>query len=98
MWPWRWWRGGGLSRAGLPGHEHRWRAGAVVGKSDVVEIDRHQLGAARQELWPSIGNVRTTNPIESTFATVRLRTAKTKGCLSRNTALTTPKPTGLASV
>ena len=28
-----------------------------------------------------------TNPIESTFATVRLRTTKTKGCLSRKTAL-----------
>ncbi|MCX6090655.1 MAG: hypothetical protein NTX88_09880 [Candidatus Atribacteria bacterium] len=27
--------------------------------------------------------LRTTNPIESTFATVRLRTDKTKGCLSR---------------
>ncbi len=27
-------------------------------------------------------HVRSTNPIESTFATVRLRTAKTKGCLS----------------
>jgi putative transposase len=26
---------------------------------------------------------RTTNPIESTFATVRLRTAKTRGCVSR---------------
>ena len=33
-------------------------------------------------------HIRTTNPIESTFATVRLRTAKTKGCLSRMTALT----------
>ena len=32
-------------------------------------------------------HVRSTNPIESTFATVRLRTAKTKGCLSRQTAL-----------
>ena len=32
-------------------------------------------------------HVRTTNPIESTFATVRLRTNKTKGCLSRKTAL-----------
>jgi transposase-like protein len=32
-------------------------------------------------------HVRTTNPIESTFAIVRLRTAKTKGCLSRKTAL-----------
>ena len=33
-------------------------------------------------------HLRTTNPIESTFATVKLRTAKTRGCLSRNTALT----------
>ncbi len=33
-------------------------------------------------------HLRTTNPIESTFATVRLRTIKTKGCLSRKTALT----------
>ncbi len=32
-------------------------------------------------------HVRTGNPIESTFATVRLRTDKTKGCLSRQTAL-----------
>jgi putative transposase len=28
-------------------------------------------------------HVRTTNPIESTFATVRLRTTKTRGCVSR---------------
>ena len=28
-----------------------------------------------------------TNPVESTFATVRLRTDKTKGCLCRATAL-----------
>lgn len=33
-------------------------------------------------------HIRTTNPIESTFATVRLRTTKTKGCLSRMTAFT----------
>ncbi len=32
-------------------------------------------------------HLRSTNPIESTFATVRLRTYKTKGCLSRKTAL-----------
>ena len=32
-------------------------------------------------------HIRTTNPIESTFATVRQRTVKTKGCLSRKTAL-----------
>lgn len=33
-------------------------------------------------------HIRTTNPIESTFATVKLRTAKTRGCLSRKTAFT----------
>ncbi|EBA09094.1 putative transposase [Sagittula stellata E-37] len=32
-------------------------------------------------------HIRTTNPIESTFATVRHRTGKTKGCLSRQTGL-----------
>lgn len=33
-------------------------------------------------------HIRTTNPIESTFATVRLRTVKTKGCGSRMATLT----------
>ena len=33
-------------------------------------------------------HLRTTNPIESTFATVRLRTKKTKGCGSRIATLT----------
>jgi len=33
-------------------------------------------------------HIRTTNPIESTFATVRLRTKKTKGCGSRIACLT----------
>lgn len=32
-------------------------------------------------------HIRTTNPIESTFATVRHRTRRTKGCLKRNTAM-----------
>ena len=36
------------------------------------------------EHWVSI---RTTNPIESTFATIRHRTRQTRGCLSRNTML-----------
>jgi len=31
--------------------------------------------------WQSL---RTTNPIESTFATIRHRTRRSKGCLSRN--------------
>lgn len=34
--------------------------------------------------WQSI---RTTNPIESTFATIRHRTKRSKGCLSRTTML-----------
>ena len=36
------------------------------------------------EYWK---HVRTSNPIESTFATVRHRTKRTKGCLSRKTGL-----------
>jgi transposase-like protein len=35
--------------------------------------------------WP---HLRTSNPIESTFATVRLRTERTKGCGSRQATLT----------
>ena len=37
------------------------------------------------EHWP---HLRTTNPIESTFATVKLRTAQTRGCLTRQPTLT----------
>jgi putative transposase len=33
-------------------------------------------------------HLRTTNPIESTFGTVRLRTKRTKGCGTRNACLT----------
>ena len=32
--------------------------------------------------------LRMSNPIESTFATFNLRTAKVRGCFSRNTVLT----------
>jgi transposase-like protein len=58
------------------------KATACLGK------DREQLLAFYDfpaEHWK---HIRTTNPIESTFATVRLRTDKTKGCLSRDTVLT----------
>jgi len=53
-----------------------------------LEKDRDELLAFYDfpaEHWQ---HIRTTNVIESTFATVRLRTAKTQGCLSRATALT----------
>ena len=33
-------------------------------------------------------HIRTTNPIESTFSTVRLRTAKVRGCFSAKTVVT----------
>ena len=32
-------------------------------------------------------HIRTTNPIESTFATIRHRTKQAKGCVSRTTML-----------
>jgi hypothetical protein len=32
-------------------------------------------------------HLRTTNPIETTFATVRHRTVRSKGCLSNRTAI-----------
>jgi len=56
--------------------------------ADCLQKDQEALLAFYQfpaEHWQ---HIRTTNPIESTFATVRLRTAKTRGCLSRTTALT----------
>lgn len=53
-----------------------------------LEKDRSELMAFYDfpaEHWV---HLRTTNPIESTFATVRLRTAKVRGCFSRKTVLT----------
>jgi putative transposase len=41
--------------------------------------------------------IRTTNPIESTFATVRLRTAKTRGCVSRQSILSLVYRLGMSS-
>jgi len=56
--------------------------------ADCLAKDRDELLAFYDfpaEHWK---HLRTTNPIESTFATVRLRTAKTRGCFSRQTVLT----------
>ena len=39
-------------------------------------------------------HLRATNPIESTFATVRLRTGRTKGCGSRVACLTSDSNPG----
>ena len=43
--------------------------------------------AASTTFPPSIGSTRTINPIESTFATVRHRTIRSRDCLSNRTAL-----------
>src|SRR5262245_54442819 len=45
---------------------------------------RRTAGVLRLSGWK---HLRTTNPIESTFATVRHRTIRSKGCLSNKTAL-----------
>ena len=55
--------------------------------ADCLAKDRHALLAFYDfpaEHWK---HLRTTNPIESTFATVRHRTIRAKGCLSNKTAL-----------
>lgn len=55
--------------------------------ADCLRKDRHTLLAFHDfpaEHWK---HLRTTNPIESTFATARHRTVRSKGCLSNKTAL-----------
>ena len=56
------------------------KAAACLAKDRDVLLTFYDFPA---EHWK---HIRTTNPIESTFATVRLRTHRTKGCLSRKTA------------
>jgi putative transposase len=56
--------------------------------TDCLQKDKEELLAFYDfpaEHWV---HLRTTNPIESTFATVRHRTYKAKGCFSRTTILT----------
>ena len=51
--------------------------------ADCLKKDREELLAFYDFPAEQWAHLRTTNRIESTFATVRLRTAKTRGCLSR---------------
>jgi transposase-like protein len=55
--------------------------------ADCLAKDRTALLAFYDFPAPHWHHIRTTNPIESTFATVRLRTAKTRGCVSRTSIL-----------
>ena len=56
--------------------------------TDCLEKDKEELMAFYDFPAEHWGHIRTTNPIESTFATVRHRTYKSKGCFSRTTILT----------
>ena len=62
-----------------------------------LEKDREELLAFYDFPADHWAHIRTSNPIESTFATVRLRTAKTRGCLSRSTLLTMVFKLGLSA-
>lgn len=56
--------------------------------AECLEKDREELLAFYDfpaEHWK---HIRTTNPVESVFSGVKMRTRKTRGSLSRNTALT----------
>ena len=55
--------------------------------TECLEKDREALLAFYDFPAEHWHHIRTTNPIESTFATVRLRTAKTRGCVSRGSIL-----------
>ena len=62
-----------------------------------LEKDREELLAFYDfpaDHWP---HIRTSNPIESTFSTIRLRTKKTPACVSRSTILTMVYKLGLSA-
>ena len=54
-------------------------------KNERTRYLRYAVAEGLAEHWI---HLRITNPIESTFATVRLRTVKTRGMLTRDTMLT----------
>ena len=62
-----------------------------------LEKDREELLAFYDFPADHWVHIRTSNPIESTFATVRLRTKKTRGCVSRTTILTMVFRLGLSA-
>ena len=54
---------------------------------DCLDKDKERLFTFYDFPAEHWAHLRTTNPIESTFATVRLRTVRTKGCGSRSATL-----------
>ena len=53
-----------------------------------LEKDREELLAFYDFPADHWAHIRANNPIESTFSTIRLRTKKTRACVSRTTILT----------
>jgi len=62
-----------------------------------LEKDREEMLAFYDFPADHWAHIRTSNPIESTFATVRLRTQKTRGCVSRTTILAMVFKLGLSA-
>ena len=62
-----------------------------------LEKDREELLAFYDFPADHWVHIRTSNPIESTFSTIRLRTKKTRGCVSRTTILTMVYKLGLSA-
>ena len=60
--------------------------------ADCLARDRETLLAFYDLPAAHWQHLRTTNPIESTFATIRLRTVKTRNCLSVLGAVTADRP------
>jgi putative transposase len=56
--------------------------------TECLQKDKEELLAFYDFPAEHWAHIRTSNPIESTFATVRHRTYKSKGCFSRTTILT----------
>jgi putative transposase len=55
--------------------------------ANLLEKDRDTLLAFYDFPAEHWSHIRTTNPIESSFATIRHRTTRTKNCVSRNTLM-----------
>ena len=62
-----------------------------------LEKDREELLAFYSFPADHWVHIRTSNPIESTFSTIRLRTKKTRACVSRTTILTMVYKLGLSA-
>ena len=65
--------------------------------AEYLKKNRDTLLAFYDFPTPHWQHIQTTNPIDSTFATVRLRTAKTRGCVSRQSILALVYLVGLSA-